>query len=205
MTTRLDLLNDALDALGEPRAVTATISATTSDWIKRAERQLDRSAKLIAEGHPWNFLTSIHLLSETETAEPIGWDYEFEKPANCLRICKASNDGGWRSTPIDFEDRGGLLLSNHESTYLHHVDQAKLDLTGSWPEHFALAVALESAWRASMGTSLAQARRDSLASDLRQALSHAKSWDGQQMSAKPRYAGAFVTAARAGWRTREND
>lgn len=204
MTSRLDLLNDGLDALGEPAAVSATITAQSSDWIKRVARQLDRSAKFIAEKHPWNWMTAIAQLQETETEEPVGWDYEFNKPANCLRICKLSIDGGWRSRPIAFEDRAGVILANNATVFLHFVDQARLEALGAWPEHFALAVALEAAWRASAGTNFSAAREERLEKSKVKALAEAKTWDGQQQSAKPRYDGALVSAARGGWKSREN-
>lgn len=205
MTDRLDLLNDILDALGEPRAASATITSSTAEWIKRAERQIDRSAKLIAESHPWNWMNAIEQLAQTGTAEPIGWEFEFTKPANALRIAKVTDDGAYDSIPIPFEDRSGLILTNCETTYLHFVDQARLDSMGSWPEHFALAVTLEAAWRASKGTEQSQNRRDGLETDKRKALAEAKTWDGQQQGAKPRYPGAFVRAVSGGWKSRVND
>lgn len=204
MTTALDLLNDTLDALGEPAVVSATLTSTSSDWVKRASRALTRAAKIVAESHPWNWMTEIVQLQETATETPIGWQYEFNKPANCQRIVKISIDGGWYSRPISYEDRSGLLLTNSETSYLHHVDQARLDLYGSWPEKFAHAVALEAAHRACFGTNKSRGVKDDLKSDKKEALAEAKTFDGQQQPAKPRYAGTWVNAAAGGWKSREN-
>lgn len=204
MTSRLDLLNDIMDALGEPALVTATISTNSSDNAKRADRALRRAEKIIAERHPWNWMTTIEQLAESETDEPIGWDYEFTKPANCLRIAKVTIDGGWYARPISFEDRSGLILANSETTYLHFVDQARLESYGAWPEVFAAAVSSEAAWRAVMGTSQSRTRKEDLNTDRKTALAEAKTWDGQQQPAKPRYAGSFVSAVQGGWKSREN-
>ncbi len=205
MTSRLDVLNDILDALGEPRAASATITSSTSDWIKRAERQIDRSAKIISERHDWNWMKSIEQLAPTDTEEPVGWQYEFNKPSNCLRIQKISIDGGWYSRPLSYEDRAGTLLTDSETSFLHYINQTRLDQVGAWPEVFAHAVALEAAWRACMGTTKSRAQRDDIKNDKEDALSVAKTWDGQQQPTKPRYPGSFVRAASGGWRSREND
>lgn len=204
MTSRLDLLNDALDVLGEPAAVSATITTSTSDWIKRVERQLDRAAKIVSERHDWNWMKNIQQLSETDNEDVVGFQYEFTKPANCFRIQKLTIDGGWYSRPLAYEDRSGVILTNSETSYLHFVDQARLDSLGSWPEVFAFAVATEAAWRACAGSTKSQAQKDQVNGDRLRALSDGKTWDGQQQPAKPRYAGSFVRAVSGGWKSREN-
>lgn len=207
MTSRLDLLNDVLDVLGEPSVVSATITSSTSDLVKRVERQLDRSAKLVAEKHDWNWMKSIQQLAETDNDDVIGWQFEFNKPANCNRIQKLSIDGGWYSRPLPYEDRSGLILTNSETSFLHFVDQARLEAMGAWPEVFAFATATEAAWRACAGSTKSQTQKDQVNTDRLRALSDAKTWDGQQQPAKPRYEGSFVRAAQGfGFRgNREND
>lgn len=205
MTDRLALLNDALDVLGEPNAVTATITSSTSDWIKRVERQLDTAAQIVSEKHDWNWMKAIQQLAETETEDPIGWQYEFNKPANCLRIQKVSLDGGWWSRPISYEDRAGVLLTNSETSFLHFIDQTRLETMGAWPAVFAHAVATEAAWRACAGTTKSQSQKDQIKTDRKEALAEAKTWDGQQQPSKPRYSGSLVRAVAGGWRSSEND
>ena len=205
MTTRLDLLNKILRALGEPRTPTATITASSPQAVKSAEAEIDAAAKLVAESHPWNFLTVVEQLAGDGEDEPLGWGYQFNKPATCLRIVKVTVDGGWDTAPIGFEDRAGAILTNSETSYLHHVSQTRLDLMGSWPEHFASAVALEAAWWAGPSAELSAAKLEAIERNRAKTLSAAKTHDGQQASAKPRYPGAFVRAASSGWASREND
>lgn len=204
MTSRLDLLNDILDALGEPALVTDTITSSSSDWAKRANRALDRAEKIVAERHDWNFFKTVEQLAGTGNDDPVGWEYEFNLPSNVRRIQKVSIDGGYNTRPLSYETRQGVILTNSETSFLHYVNEALIAAYGSWPEVYARAVSQEGAWLASRGTTKSQSIKDEVDAGRKVALSDAKTWDGQQQPTKPRYEGSFVRAVTNGWRSREN-
>ena len=62
----------------------------------------------------------------------------------------------------------------------------------------------EAAWRGCKATTQSRAAKEELDTDRKTALSEAKTWDGQQQPAKPRYPGSFVNAVSGGWKSREN-
>ena len=199
MTTQADVINDALEHLGEPPA---TGPDDDTSWVVRITNAYDREVKKLFEVHPWNFANTLVLLAAVDPT-PDGWTYGYGKPAKCKRIVKVSSNVNPSANEIDYLDQGGRILANPDTVYLLYVDGEKIDSPGMWPEVFAGALAAQLAYKVCPVTGTSDTKKDELRKTARRALSEAKLWDAQQN-------GAFVIPpgeyerARGGFSRRYN-
>lgn len=212
MTTRIAVYNGALAALGEPPITQENAPGAAPLRLRSLYASVVRS---LFEQHPWNFAQTATALAPNAPAnpdpdyptQPIGWDYAFNKPANCWRILRVNRTGRLEDPSIPFDDAGGQLLANEAEPYLLYVDAKWLTLEGAWPEVFARAVELELAKRASPATTNNRGKGADLSVMAREAMRIAKTWDSQQKPHQRMPDGAYVRA-RMAWparsRNREN-
>lgn len=179
MATTDDVINDALEHLGEPPS-----SGEDDDslWVVRCRNAYAREVIKLFEVHTWNFsLTKVQLAAVSPT--PDGWDYGFAKPAGCKRIVKVASTEIPTAGQIDYLDFGGRILTNSEETWLDYVDGTKIDTPGMWPAVFAGALAATIAWKVCPVTGTSDTKKEELRKSMRRAQSEAKLWDAQQNSA----------------------
>jgi hypothetical protein len=176
MTTQADVLNDALEHLGEPPA---TGPDDDTVWVVRLTNAYDREVKKLFEGHPWNFANTLVQLAAVDPT-PDGWTYGYTKPAKCKRIVKVAASTIPSCNEIDYLDQGGRILADPDTVYLTYVDGEKIDSPGMWPEVFAGALAAQLAWKVCPVTGTSDTRKEELRKTARRTLMEAKLWDAQQ-------------------------
>jgi hypothetical protein len=199
MSTMLDVINDGLEALGEPPTTDPDSSDT---WVVRLRNAYDREIRKVFEVHTWNFALTKALLNAVDPT-PDGWLYGFTKPAQCKRIVKVASSSDPTAGQIDYLDFGGRILTNSETTWLDYVDGTKIDSPGMWPEVFAGALAAQLAHKVCPITGTSTDKRDMLARDARRLMSQARLWDAQQNGAFPIPPGEYEKA-RWGFSRRYN-
>lgn len=175
MTTKLDVINIALAALGEPS--TRDI-LSTEKWVRRAVDAHDRVVLRLLEQHPWNFAEEVAQLTATAPT-PIDFEYGYNKPADCLRINYVSDTARRDSAPITYKDRGGRIVANSDIVILWYVSNTYLNLPGAWPELFADAVGKYIAIEVGPVTTASNSKDDILATKAVRAMRKAQQADAQ--------------------------
>lgn len=185
MSVRTDIIRDALEALEQPDTVGPDDS--TDPIVKRLVANYERRAKVFLQEYPWNFASKIVQLS-ADSDTPSGWDYGFNKPNKMMRILQVYDSADMHEKGnIIYEDRGGLICTNYETTWLRYVDGAFADNdSGAWPETAKKALAFQMADLLSGFTAMGQSSRDKLTQRAMKAYKDAKRWDAQQMPLKRR-------------------
>lgn len=176
MTTRTDVINDALEWLGE---TPSTGEDDASTWVVRLDNAFDREARKLFETHTWNFCQTMEQLAAVEPT-PVGWDYGYQKPTQCWRIIRVTATDDPMADNVQYVDREGRIMSNATTAYLTYVKGAWLSEPGSWPEVFAGALAAQMAYKCAPVTGKSSADKGEIYTGARKALSAAKLWDAQQ-------------------------
>lgn len=181
MAIRTAVVNEALTWLEQPQSV--GVDDDTDSLVIRLREAFEQRALIFLESYPWNFAKLVELLAATAASTGYeGWDYGFVKPAQCARIIKVDNRVDMRErASIPFEDRGGLICTNSETTYLAYVSGTyAVSDTGSWPKIVQSALALDLADMHSASTSLSSTKQDKITARAMKVLKEAKRWDAQQ-------------------------
>lgn len=138
MTTRLEVFNVAADALGEP----PFMSDLDEGRLGRVFRaRWDGLVREVLEGYDWNF-AQLHVELARLTETPIGWEYAYNKPADCLRIVGLSRTGLRGDDMLDYDDAAGRIVCNEDVVYLRYVSSTFINQTGAWPSLLRTAVGL---------------------------------------------------------------
>lgn len=180
MASKGGVINAALHHIGEPESPTPLTDENT--WVARIRSRYDEKARLLFEKHPWNFCTQVVQLSATEPT-PDGWTYGFNKPAKCWRIVRVGDSGGNmdpRYATLPYEDRGGRILTNCDTTFLKYIDGSWLAQEGSWPQVFADALSAELAAAAMPTTQGDAGKLETIMGVAKLAMRAAKNWDAMQ-------------------------
>lgn len=183
MASQAAVINATLHHLGESES--SDPLASTDAWVRRVRNRLDERARACMEEHPGNFCMSVELLAASEPT-PIGWAYGFDKPGGayrCLRIVKVTDSEASmdrRGPSIRYEDRGGRICSDYESTYLKFVDGNYASNFGAWPAKFADYVAADVAFRVMPATEGSSIKMREITAVRLEAKRAWKNWDAQQ-------------------------
>lgn len=197
MTTRADVINEALVACDQPEATGPNDAST---WVQRIRNRYNASAKKLLERHPWNFASQRVELAALDTT-PTGRTYAYNKPGDCLRICIVNSTGrAADNSEPDYEDEAGQILADMTPCYLFYISANWLTLEGSWPQVFADAVALDLAAKCYGLFGKSAEKKDELKKDAAKALQVAKSWDAAQKPYRRLPRGRWA-AARGGARS----
>lgn len=199
MTTKTDVLNEALGALGQPNS---SGPSDTSSWVRKLTARYNGVVRLLLEDHPWNFAsTRVQLQLTGDT--PVGRQYQYNKPADCLRINLINDTGSADDLEIpDYEDEGGYILADMDPCFMFYISSAWITKEGSWPQKFARAVSFELASTCAEVTSKQLNKDLSLENKAKVALQKAKSWDASQKPFRRLPGGVWAGARRQGARYR---
>jgi hypothetical protein len=197
VTTQVDVINSALIDCEQPEASGPN---DTSTWVRRVRNRYAPTAKKLLERHPWNFaMTRVQL--QDSGVEPIGRDFSYTKPADCLRIVTLNTTGNAdeNSTP-DYEDEAGYILCDLDPCYLRYVSANFLTKEGAWPQVFADAVSSELAAKCYGVFGKSATKKEELKKDAAKALQAAKSWDAAQQPFRRLPRGRWASSrAGASW------
>lgn len=194
MATRTDVINDALNLLDQPDS---TGPNDTSSWVRKVSNRYDGVARRLLSDHPWNFAeerVELELLDET----PIGWEYSYNKPGDCLRINKVSDTGIKSDSPFkDYDDSKGRIMTNLSTVYLFYISDQWVTLEGSWPPLFAYAVSTELAFLVNGPVTKSRTKGVDLRAEAKNAFRKAKTWDAQQKPSEELPHGRWVRSMSA--------
>lgn len=163
MSSKLEIMNSALEKCGLPRA------ATESDIDYNAAVNFEPAARQALRSFPWGFALG-YTKSTGTGASQHGFAYKHAFPANCLRVIDIRAEASITAPKARFVVAGSEIYCNCETAHIRYVkDLAKAP--NSWPEDFANAVAYSiaaaiaslSAQTASLTTGLMQMYQLSLA------------------------------------------
>lgn len=133
MTTETDIANLALAVLDE-----APISAISDDntAARMANRHFAQTRKAELAKHEWAFALARDSVTGTDTGTGVGtmnWSYTI--PANVLRITNVTYDGEPRGIPINWRQRGTVILSDQAGPIILLTVKDVTDPT-NWPPLF---------------------------------------------------------------------
>jgi len=193
-TTREDVINVALDALGEPRSVGTDDDST---WVVRLRNAYEARVRFLLEDYAWNFATDCEQMTASEPT-PDDWLYGFNKPASWMRTLHVSNCADPESPRLPHDDRQGRILADQAEVWHWWIDNRWITLEGSWPQHFADTVSMHIAYAVMPATSENEGRRERVMKDRDKITAKAKTWDAQQKPAREQTPGKWAMARRSG-------
>lgn len=166
--TKTGIVNMALRHLGSERV------NSINDDEKGAEVMLDFydiSRKSALEAHPWNFAIKRANLSRLNSTPEFGYAYEYQLPADCLRVLKEENDNR-------FEREGRVLLTNEDKLEIIYISDATN--AGDFSTTFVDYFALELAWKACYTITQDKGLKDALRQEKMDMLGMARSYSAQE-------------------------
>jgi len=95
MASTIDIVNRGLSKLGDMR-ITALSDETAAAQLANSIYEVVRDAEIAA--HAWLFATARAQLPALADKPAFGWSWQYELPADCLRLIQA---GGWPQPVID--------------------------------------------------------------------------------------------------------
>lgn len=144
MATQLSVFNDSLGILGEP-------PLQSVDQEIEAGRQLrDKwpgTVRHCLEQGDWNFASRRGELSRVATPPVWGWDYAYNLPADCVRVCEVSDTGERWGYFTEYAHEEGMIATNATTLFLRYMSLTLMDTPGAWSQSFADFVSAELALR----------------------------------------------------------
>ena len=169
MASSVEICNLALYMVGAERI------SSFSETTKRAKLcndiyEIERDSFL--GSHPWNFATRRVELAKTATTPEFGYEYEYQLPADCLRVVELEyND-------IEFKIEGDKLLTNEATIKIEYI--AKEEDTSKYPAHVIDALSAKIAVKLSYPLVQSRELKLELRDNARTALSSARLFDAQE-------------------------
>ncbi|WP_305986121.1 hypothetical protein [Roseibium sp. MMSF_3544] len=112
--TSVEMANLALAHLKEAPIRDFDYSSVASRWFKNHyAAHLDA---YLAQ-HDWDFATALVKLPAESVSPPFRWQYQYQKPADCLRIPQQTFEGNPDGNVIAFEVIGEKILTDHEAPF----------------------------------------------------------------------------------------
>ena len=131
---QVTICNMALARLGQ--STISSITETNSVGAEFCNLFYEPVRRWLLRTHPWGFAKESAALAQT-VITPLGWDYQYQLPAGCLRVWSIVDESGagtelvrtfvngemvykpmaTSSTPIEFDVFGDKLHTNLESAY----------------------------------------------------------------------------------------
>ncbi|GAT35617.1 hypothetical protein TSACC_3688 [Terrimicrobium sacchariphilum] len=141
MASQPSICNLALAHLGKAEIMSLDDDSPSAALCKQFYEQ---TRDEVTQSHAWNFAIRRQTLSQLAESPVFGWAYQYQLPADCLRILQLN---GYEVYQPDsrYEIEGGKMLTNDETAqvrYIRRVEDATL-----FPPLFVEALALKIATR----------------------------------------------------------
>jgi hypothetical protein len=137
--TRLSVQNMALDALRQ--APLSYADDTGSPEGRYMARNYDVTRDMILRSHTWNFAVKRAALSADADKPEFGWEYQYTRPADTIRILPLTHDGEINGYEIPYVVEGDKILTDEEAPlWLRYV--SRVEEEGRWDPLFAQVLAL---------------------------------------------------------------
>lgn len=131
MATKISICSNAALLVGAAPIANPTDNTTAA---RLTFNLFDLVRDDLLRSHPWNFATRRVRLSPLTSKPAYGYLYEYNLPADCLRILGVD----YPLTSSDFRYEGGLILTNTDSLNLRYV--FKNEDVASWSPDFVSVV-----------------------------------------------------------------
>ena len=144
MTAEVDIFRLAMAHLDD-RPIASADDDTTQARLCRAHYDGCRDAVLRA--HPWNVAMRRVQLAPLTDDPPFEWTYQFQLPADCLRLLPVTEDGAEDGRPVPYNLEGRRILADVQPLKIRYVtrltDPGAFDplLTQAIAAHLAMTIA----------------------------------------------------------------
>ncbi len=178
MATDTSICNSALSKLGAERILSLDENAPNARLCKE---QYPKIVDALLRGHPWNFAIKRAQLAASTTDPVFGYDYSFPLPSDCLRVLEIE-DG----ETVDWQKEGRTIVTDSDSMKIKYISS---DVTpGEFDANFAEVVAIQLAHDICFAVTQSTSLKETLADELKKALSHARTFDSQEGYPRQAYA-----------------
>lgn len=109
LQTKIQCWNMSLDILKEQPLVSTVDTAAPAKWLSR---NYDQQRDFLMESMLWKFALTRASLAASVTTPAWGWSYQYDYPADAMRILPPTYNGAWNGTPIPYETENRLILMN---------------------------------------------------------------------------------------------
>lgn len=169
--TEVSICNSALIKIGQER-ITALDEQSKAAIL--CNERYPHIRDEVLEDHPWNFALVRASLSQLTDAPLFGYDYAYQKPADCLRIWKTDIDD------VDYRIEGDQVLTDEDTFNCIYIKQETNP--AKFSRAFAEAVAFRLAAELAYAIAQSSALQDTMMRMYEQRLRMAKSSDAQEGS-----------------------
>lgn len=112
--TSVEMANLALAHLKETPISDFDFASVASRWFKN-NYAAHRDAYLAQ--HDWDFATALVLLPVDTATPPFRWSYQYQKPADCLRLPQQTVDGMPDGQIVPYEVIGQKILTDQSAPF----------------------------------------------------------------------------------------
>ena len=183
MTTSVNICNSALFHVG---AEQITSLSETSKAAKLCNAKYDIVKKRLLASHPWNFALVRTELARLSASPAFEWTYQFQLPADCLRVLSIDENEDGR---IEFVIEGDKLLCDESSVKILYISNIG---EGYFTPHFSEALSIKLAADIAYAMTNSTSLSDALFEKAKQELALARSFDGQEGNKNRYYADTFT-------------
>lgn len=136
--SEVDILNIALSKIGD--YYISSLTEGTKQQIF-AVMHWENARDNLLMSFPWNFATSRVALARV-TGTPIGYDYKYQLPTDCLRIIRMDTEGDFQNVDSsEYKIEGRLLLTDETTVYVKYIKQ--ITDTSAFTPLFTRALAIQ--------------------------------------------------------------
>lgn len=123
MSSVTSICNAALAHLGQNQIMAVTDESQTARFCNV---YYEPTRDEILASHPWKFALKREVLSQLTTTPVSEWDYEFQLPADCIRVMSANACWWWGSEGVWVVEGGKLLTHSSGASikYIHRITDA---------------------------------------------------------------------------------
>jgi hypothetical protein len=149
----------------------------------------------VLRAHPWNFAIKRALLAPTSTTPTFEYDYEYDLPADVLRVLTIAeniDDDGTDDLKWDVEGRN--LLCDISAVYIKYIKRA--EDWSEWDNVFAEAMAWRLAWGVAYALTQSSSVVKLMETGYKAAIAQARSFDGMEGSVKILIADTWIDSRK---------
>jgi hypothetical protein len=161
--------------------------------------------KFCLEEGQWKFaLRTSKLTYSTDVVPAFGYRRAFERPSDCVRLSKVCSDEYLKTPLLEYNEEAGWWFADVDDIYVSYVSDG-LDFGNdyaNWPETFTTYVAIYMATQSGLRICQSERTMEKLEKDLKKAKRDALSKDALQDPTQFLPQGSWVSARRAGGRSR---
>ena len=194
MASEVDICNQALVAVGEPRITSLDDAAPAARWCKEVYAD---SRDALLEETEWSFAIERAALAPLAEAPDWGYSHQFLLPADCLKILEAREDRQVNTyNDLDWRREGRKVVCDASTIYIRYT--RRVEDPSEFSPSFVKTLSSKVAW----DISIAVAENRGLSADearvFQSQLAKAESSDGQQGRSR-RVRADILTRTRYGY------